>query len=560
MSDPSSPIKAEGYGAASEVSESLGCKTPEDSTSRQGLVNEENASPIKDNHSDRENTESESESDAEEDDLPFCDMFKEEIVKMKWRVLVVACFLTFGSYYIFDFPGAIGTGTSNTIQSRFVAHGKTFTQEMNQSLYSVYSYPNTVLAIFGGLLIDKFLGLRKSMLLFMLLITAGSGLFYLGVVLVNYPLMLAARLLFGLGGESLAVAQSALVARWFRGGRGMALAFGITISFSRVGSSFNFLFSTRFAGAYGINVAVLMGVIACVLSLLACFVLIAMDYRASKTGVIKDENIGGDEDQLELKHIKNLPIELWLLTIICVFCYTAIFPFVGIGKNFFEVKFGMTADEASTWISLYQFSSAGASPVIGAVVDKCGRLALWLVLASATFVSIHVLMLATPIPPYISMTMMGLFYSFLVSGLWPSVPFAVDERVVGISYGIITAMQNAGLATFPLISGAILDDYTPASLPTPMVNQTTAPNSTNYTLVPGVKPDDPLPTKEGFNLALLVFMGSAGISLATSIVLVLVDRCHGGVLTSSPAKRTQLIKERTARNEEAEAEKEALLG
>lgn len=563
---PSSPVRADGYGATSEVGESLGCKTPEDSLSRQGLVNEDGiqkiTDPVKD-HSDPEGTESD-EDDGVEQDLPFCDMLKEEIVLLKWRVLVVACFLTFGSYYIFDFPGAIGTGTSNTIQARFVAHGKTFTQEMNQSLYSVYSYPNTVLAIFGGLLIDKFLGLRKSMLLFMLLITAGSGLFYLGVVLVNYPCMLAARLLFGLGGESLSVAQSALVARWFRGGRGMALAFGITISFSRVGSSFNFLFSTRFAQAYGINVAVLMGVIACTFSLLACFVLIFMDYRASKKGIIKDENIGGDEEgQMQFKQLLKLPTELWLLCAICVFCYTAIFPFVGIGKNFFEVKFGISADAASTWISLYQFSSAGASPVIGAVVDKAGRLALWLVLASATFVLIHVLMLATAIPPYISMVMMGLFYSFLVSGLWPSVPFAVDENVVGISYGILTALQNAGLATFPLISGAILDDYTPATPPTPLINVTTAPNSTNYTMIPGPKPDDPLPTNEGFTLALLVFMGSAGVSLAASIVLVLVDRCHGGILTSTPAVRTQLIKERNARraeDDEAEAEKERLVG
>jgi MFS family permease len=200
-------------------------------------------------------------------ELSTCDILKEEIFELKWRVLVVACFLTFGSYYIYDFPGSIGTGPTGTIQKWFHQHGKDFTQEMNQALYSVYSWPNTVLAMFGGLLIDKYLGLRRAMLLFTGLVFTGSVLFYVGVVSLQYPVMLFARVVFGLGGESLSVAQSAFVARWFKGGRGMALAFGITISFSRVGSSFNFLFSPMIASSVSVGVAVLCGMVACCVSL-----------------------------------------------------------------------------------------------------------------------------------------------------------------------------------------------------------------------------------------------------------------------------------------------------
>uniref|UniRef100_A0A0A9XAR9 Lysosomal dipeptide transporter MFSD1 n=1 Tax=Lygus hesperus TaxID=30085 RepID=A0A0A9XAR9_LYGHE len=114
---------------------------------------------------------------------------------------------------------------------------------MNQMLYSVYSWPNTILAMVGGLLIDKYLGLQRAILLFSGTVCAGAFLFYLGVRFINYPILLLGRVLFGFGGESLGVAQSAYIARWFCDDYGLPLAFCISIFAMRVGASFNFLFS-----------------------------------------------------------------------------------------------------------------------------------------------------------------------------------------------------------------------------------------------------------------------------------------------------------------------------
>jgi len=489
----------------------------------------------------------------DDEDMSTGEIICEEIKMLKWRVLVVACFLTFGSYYIYDFPGSLGTGKKGTIQKWFQDNGKSFNQEDNQALYSVYSWPNTVLAIFGGLLIDKYLGLRRAMLLFTSLIFVGSALFYIGVIVVNYPLMLFARVVFGLGGESLSVAQSAFVARWFKGGRGMALAFGITISFSRVGSSFNFLFSPMIATSKDVQTAVLVGMFACIISLIACFVLIACDIYAVKVGYIKAEAHEGDE-VMRFSDILKLPPALWVICIICVFCYTAIFPFVGIGKNFFEVKYGYGGDEASKYISIYQFSSAGASPVIGAVVDAVGRNTLWLILASSCFIIIHLGFVLTKIPAAAMMAVMGVFYSFLVSGLWPSVPWVVPENVVGFSYGVMTALQNTGLAIFPLVTGAILDSYMPATPVagnhTPGVNASgfesvfdyhmLLDNSSNVT--GSSSSSGALPELEGYYATEALFMASAGVSLLASIILLLIDLRGSGILTMAATKRKQMIK------------------
>lgn len=505
--------------------------------------------------------------------LSLMEILKEEVVKIKWRVLIVACFLTFGSYYIYDFPGAIGTGPRNTIAARFKDHkgAPVYTQEMNQVLYSVYSWPNTVLAIFGGLLIDKYLGLRRAMLLFTTLVFVGALLFWVGVQIVNFPLMVVARVIFGLGGESLSVSQSAFVARWFKGGRGLALAFGITISFSRVGSSFNFLFSPEIAKAHGVNVAVLAGMFACLISLLSCFVLIACDVHAVKNGLIKPENIDDEnstEKPLRLSDIKHLPKELWCICCICVFCYTAIFPFIGIAKNFFEVKYNLEGSEASRYISLYQFSSAAASPVVGALVDSVGRNTYWLIAASCCFILIHLLFLTTDIPATVMMPSMGLFYSFLVSGLWPAVPWVVSENVVGFSYGVMTALQNAGLAIFPLLTGGVLDEFTHAATANTTVAPTTfAPKSSFSRIYTDLAAADSsssssgaLPEMAGFRWTEILFMGSAGVSLLASILLLIFDKSGSGILSSPSSERKQRdaarkVEQERLINEDAETQK-----
>ena len=54
----------------------------------------------------------------------------------------------------------------------------------------------------------------------------------------KYWLMLVGRVIFGLGGESMSVAQSAIVSHWFKG-KELALALGVNLSVSRLGSVMN---------------------------------------------------------------------------------------------------------------------------------------------------------------------------------------------------------------------------------------------------------------------------------------------------------------------------------
>jgi Na+/melibiose symporter-like transporter len=133
------------------------------------------------------------------------------------------------------------------------------------------------------------------------------------------------------------------------------------------------------------------------------------------------------------------------------------------------------------------------------------------------------------------------------------VPWVVPENVVGFSYGVMTALQNAGLAIFPLITGAVLDAYTyPKSNVT---NTTFAPSSYFEHVQRGMLMDDDKknnPTLLGFKYTEGIFMFSATISLLASIVLLILDWRGSGVL-SAPAE------ERRLREQQRKAEQQKLL-
>jgi MFS family permease len=107
------------------------------------------------------------------------------------------------------------------------------------NLYSFYSWPNVVLPIVGGYLLDSLLGLRRGAAIFAFTLILGQSLFALGGYMDVFGLMYAGRFLFGVGGESLAVAQNTYTAARFTGSA-LNMVFGLQLSIARLGSTANF--------------------------------------------------------------------------------------------------------------------------------------------------------------------------------------------------------------------------------------------------------------------------------------------------------------------------------
>ena len=66
-----------------------------------------------------------------------------------------------------------------------------------QLLYSLYSWPNVVLSVFGGFLLDRVFGIRLGTVIFSAFICIGQLVFALGAFFNNFIAMAAGRFIFG---------------------------------------------------------------------------------------------------------------------------------------------------------------------------------------------------------------------------------------------------------------------------------------------------------------------------------------------------------------------------
>ena len=337
--------------------------------------------------------------------------------------------------------------------------------EVKQNLlYSVYSFPNAILPLFGGYFVDKF-GTNICLFVFSGLLTVGQALFAIGLSSSSYPLMVTGRVVFGLGGESLSVTQSAIIAMWFQD-KELALALGISLSVSRLGSVFNDNMSPFLYNHGGLAAAGWFGFFICLASMGAVIVLIIIE-RATSAQLEANQAASTEplpvDPPVDFNDIFKLSRMYWLITASCLFVYTAILPFNVIAGKELQVRFGLELSVADALLGVPFIISAVASPFLGFAVDKLGKRAWLLLVSSAVLVFAHCMLGLTMTYPAVGLVFIGIAYSLYAAAIWPSIPYVVEKQLVGTAYGLTTAVQNCGLAFGPLIAAAIYTsthDYT----------------------------------------------------------------------------------------------------
>lgn len=415
-------------------------------------------------------------------------------------VLLLMCFLGFGSYFCYDNPAALQIQIQRDMQvntTKFML------------LYAWYSWPNVVLCFLGGFLIDRVFGIRWGTIIFICFVCIGQVIFALGGIFNAFWLMELGRFVFGIGGESLAVAQNTYAVSWFKG-KELNLVFGLQLSMARIGSTVNmnlmgWLYSKieaslGSAGPTTLGATLLIGGITCILSLICALALAYLDQRAER---ILHKEQGKTGEVIKLTDIKDFPLPLWLIFIICVGYYVVVFPFIGLGKIFFIEKFGFSSQAASLINSVVYVISAPMSPIFGLLVDKTGKNIIWVLCAVTTTLVSHTMLAFTMWNPWIAMCLLGLSYSLLACALWPMVAFLVPEHQLGTAYGFMQSIQNLGLAVISIIAGMILDT-------------------------------------RGYLFLEVFFIACVSVALLSVVLLYLVNRARGGNLNYSTRQREEM--------------------
>lgn len=115
------------------------------------------------------------------------------------------------------------------------------------------------------------------------------------------------------------------------------MVFGLQLSFARVGSTVNFLVmepiykyvAKDYSGPQCIGIVLFLASLTCVFSMICACLLGLMDKR---TETLLRRGHGEEPKQIKLTDVKNFRGVFWLVALICIAYYVAIFPFIALGK------------------------------------------------------------------------------------------------------------------------------------------------------------------------------------------------------------------------------------
>jgi len=368
----------------------------------------------------------------------------------RWAVLILISLAMFGNYYIYDSVSPLADVLKEQLG---------FSDTNIGLLNAIYSIPNVLMVLIGGMIIDR-VGTRRATVAFALLCLLGAGL---TVVSGTLEVMAAGRLVFGLGAESLIVAVTTAIAKWFRG-KELSFAFGVNLTIARLGS-FAALNSPSWAaslfGEWRLPLLVSVGAgVICVASAVVYLLLEGSAERKYSLGG------AGGTDKVKFSELFSFGTSYWFIVALCITFYSAIFPFQTFAVKFFMEAHGTSRELGGFFSSMLTLFAMIATPLFGLLVDRVGKRALFMMFGSFLLIPVYLMMAYTHISLYVPMAMMGLAFSLIPAVMWPSVAYLVDQAKLGTAYGLMTMIQNIGLATFNLLIGWA-NDLGGASVDTP---------------------------------------------------------------------------------------------
>ena len=167
-------------------------------------------------------------------------------------------------------------------------------------------------------------------------------------------------MIFGCGCEMAGITVSRGIVKWFKG-REMALAMGSEMALARLGVATCMIFSPFFAklgGSVSVSRSVAFGVVLLCIALIMFVVYFFMDKKLdSQTGEAEEK-----DDPFKISDLGKILTDsgFWLVALLCVLYYSAIFPFQKYAVNMLQCNLTLTAPAsdsfwASSAVTIYQY-------------------------------------------------------------------------------------------------------------------------------------------------------------------------------------------------------------
>ncbi len=396
----------------------------------------------------------------------------------RWTVLVLVASMMFFAYMFVDILSPLASLLNDTLG-------------WDQGVFGTYAAGEFLLNVFGfliiaGIILDK-MGVRFTGLLSASLMVIGAAIKFWGISWADantvewlnswWPSMPGSAklamfgfMIFGCGCEMAGTTVSKILAKWFKG-KEMALAMGLEMAIARLGVFgamwLSPMISQQFAvdGVNSVTAPLLFASALLVIGLLNFFVFTIMDKSFdSQLVAIGEATLEKDpEDEFHVSDLKQILTSkmFWIIALLCVLYYSAIFPFQRFATNFLEETLAISNAEAAGLFKWFPILAMVLTPFLGAFIDYKGKGASMMLLGAVIMIACHSVF-AFVLPLYPSKTLalatilvLGVSFSLVPASMWPSVPKIIDEKVLGSAYCLIFWVQNIGLCLVPLLIGKL---------------------------------------------------------------------------------------------------------
>ncbi len=294
---------------------------------------------------------------------------------MRWTALLLLAMAMFCSYIFMDILSPIKDLMQDTRGWDSTAFG---TMQGSEVFLNVFAF----FLIFAGIILDK-MGVRFTAVLSaaVMLVGAcikwyavsesfmGSGLetwftnnlnyipvfdelgvspFYEGMP-ASAKFAASGFMIFGCGCEMAGITVSRGIVKWFKG-REMALAMGSEMALARLGVATCMIFSPFFArlgGEVSVSRSVAFGVVLMCIALIMTIVYFVMDQKLdAQTGEAEEK-----DDPFKISDIGKILSDsgFWLVALLCVLYYSAIFPFQKYAVNMLQCNLTLVAPDANSF-------------------------------------------------------------------------------------------------------------------------------------------------------------------------------------------------------------------
>ena len=385
----------------------------------------------------------------------------------RWAALIIVSFTMMWGYFLTDALSPLMTMLEEQMGWTSLEFG-----QFNWA----YCWFNVFLfmLIFGGIILDK-MGVRFTGIVTCILMFAGALIKYFAVTCISpgaeagtvfgmRTQVFVACLgyaIFAVGTENCGITVSKVITKWFAG-KELALAMGVQVAVARLGTAAALVFSPIIANRFTVSAPLLISAILLCIGFLAYLVFCHMDKKFDAEVALEQ---GEPDDVFKVKDLKLIITNrgFWLIALLCLMFYSAVFPFMKYAASLMENKYGVSTTLAGLIPSLIPFGNLIMTPLFGGIYDKKGKGATIMIIGSLLLILVHVLF-ALPLLNYwwfaaFIMIILGIAFSLVPSAMWPSVPKIIPQKLVGSAYALIFWVQNIGLGFVPLLIGGILNKY-----------------------------------------------------------------------------------------------------